>query len=304
VTPQINAISTVLLAATLLFVFASERLASGRMSTRYVWPAVIGLGLLGVFAFGGQGRSAKGGELNLFIWSNYIPDSVVAEFEHRYEAKVNIELYDSNEALLAKLQSGGARYDLIVPSDYMVSIMREQGLLQEIDRNRITNFSNLDPQFVAPPFDPDNRHSIAYLWGTTGIGYRKDKVSGDAWIVQGYNGQIAKAMEENPNIAYVVPKEGCTVSLDNLCIPRNAANPDLAHEFINFILEAGAAADIANLTGYSSPNLAARPLIKKELLTNEAIYPSRQVLERCEFIKEIGETINLYDRLWTEIKSK
>ncbi len=379
VTPEINAISTVLLAVTILLVLVSDRLASGKRSRWTMGVAACGLAALVVFAIGGQGHKAKGGELNVFIWSNYLPDNVIAEFERRHDARINIELYDSNEALLAKLQSGGASYDIIVPSDYMVTVLREQGLLQELNRDVLTNFSNLDPQFVGLPFDSPNQYSLPYMWGTTGIAYRKDKVagpidswaalwdshykdriamlddvretfgaalkrlgksenstdpsevqaaaallaeqkplvkaydsggfdqmllSGDAWIAQAYSGQIAKAITENPSIGYVIPKEGCTIFVDNLCIPRNAPHKELAHEFMNFVLEARTAGDIANATGYSSVNLAARALIRADLLTNEAGYPPRDALERCEFIKELGPAINLYDRLWTEIKSK
>jgi len=379
VTPEINAISTVLLAVTVLLVLVSDRLARGTRSRWNLATAACGLALLLVFALGGHTHVARGGELNVFIWSNYLPDNVIADFESRYQAKINIELYDSNEALLAKIKSGGANYDIIVPSDYMVTVLREQGLLQELDRNTLTNFSNLDPQFVGLPFDSTNQYSIPYMWGTTGIAYRKDKVdspidswaslwdphykdriamlddvretfgaalkfmgvsenstdqqeiraaasllaeqkplvkaydsggfdqmllSGDAWIAQAYSGQIAKAIAENPSIAYVIPKEGCTIFVDNLCIPSNAPHRDLALEFINYVLEAKSAGDIANGTGYSSVNNAARPLIRPELLSNEAGYPPRDAIERCEFIKEIGPTISLYDRLWTEIKSK
>jgi spermidine/putrescine transport system permease protein len=379
VTPEINAISTVLLAVTMMLVVISDRLASGRRSRRTMAAAAFGIAFLVVFALGGQGHKAKGGELNVFIWSNYLPDSVIAEFERRYDAKLNVELYDSNEALLAKLQSGGASYDIIVPSDYMVTVLREQGLLQELNRDLLTNFSNLDPQFVGLPFDPTNQHSIPYMWGTTGIAYRRDKVvgnidswatlwdarykdriamlddvretlgaalkflgksenstdpseveaaarllleqkplvkaydsggfdqmllSGDAWIAQAYSGQIAKAIAENPAIGYVIPKEGCTIFVDNMCIPRNSPHQELAHEFINFVHEARIAAAIANGTGYSSLNLAARSLIRPDLLTNEAAYPPREALERCEFIREIGPMSSVYDRWWTEIKSK
>jgi spermidine/putrescine transport system substrate-binding protein len=122
--------------------------------------------------------------------------------------------------------------------------------------------------------------------------------------VQGYSGQIAKAMVENPLIGYAIPKEGCTRFVDNLCIPRAASNKPLAHEFINFVLEARIAADISNGTGYSTANRAARPLIRPDLLTNEANYPPAEALERCEFITDIGPAINTYDRLWTEIKSR
>jgi spermidine/putrescine-binding protein len=135
-------------------------------------------------------------------------------------------------------------------------------------------------------------------------GFDQLLLSGDAWIVQGYSGQIAKAMTDDELIGYAIPKEGCTRFVDNLCIPRSAANKALAHAFIEFVLEAGIAADIANGTGYSSANRAARGLIRPELLTNEAAYPNREALERCEFITDVGPAISVYDRLWTEIKSR
>ena len=379
VTPEINAISTVLLTATVVLVFVSERLSSGLHSRWTMGFAACGLALLFAFAIGGQSHKARGGELNVFIWSNYLPDNVIAEFERRYDAKLNVELYDSNEALLARLQSGGASYDIIVPSDYMVTVLREQGLLDELNRDVLTNISNLDPQFAGLPYDPANQHSIPYMWGTTGIAYRKDKItgtidswevlwdgrykdriamlddvreafgaalrflgksenstdpseiqaaaallidqkplvkaydsggfdqmllSGDAWVAQAYSGQIAKAIADNSSIGYVIPKEGCTIFVDNMCMPRNSRNKELAQEFINFVLEAKIAADIANGTGYSSVNLAARALIRTDLLTNEAAYPPRDAIERCEFIREIGPAVTVYDRLWTEIKSK
>jgi spermidine/putrescine transport system permease protein len=379
VTPEINAISTVLLIATVLMVFVSDRLVLGRRLRWTLGGMACAFALLVLFAVGGRGHVAKGGELNVFIWSNYLPESVIAEFERRFDAKLNIELYDSNEALLAKLQSGAASYDIVVPSDYMVTVLREQGLLSELNRDLISNISNLDPRFVGLAYDPNNEHSVAYMWGTTGIAYRKDKVgapieswaalwdrrykdrlsmlddvretlgaalkfmgkslnstdpaeleqaarllfeqkplvkaydsggfdqlllSGDVWIAQSYSGQIAKAMMENPLIGYVIPKEGCTIFVDNLCVPRSSRRRELAHAFINFALEPRTAADIANGTGYSSPNFAARGLIRPDLLANEAAYPPREALDRCELIRELGPAIGLYDRLWTEIKSK
>ncbi|MFL6214248.1 MAG: extracellular solute-binding protein [Blastocatellia bacterium] len=379
VTPEINAISTVLLVVTIMLVFVSDRLASGRLSRWNVAAAAAAAALLLLFTFGGHSRTAKGGELNVTIWSNYLPEEVIAEFERRFDAKLNIELYDSNEVLLARLQSGGATFDIIVPSDYMVTVLKAQGLIEEIDRDSITNFSNLDPRFTGLSYDPTNQYSVPYMWGTTGIAYRKDKVtapveswsalwdvhykdrlamlddvretfgaalkmtgrslnstepadvraaadlliqqkpllkaydsggfdqlllSGDVWITQAYSGQIAKAMADNSDIGYVIPKEGCTMFVDNLCIPRAAKNRELAVAFINYLLEAKTAAAIANGTGYSSPNLAARAFIRPELLANEAAYPPREALDRCELIEEIGAAIGLYDRYWTEIKSK
>jgi spermidine/putrescine-binding protein len=135
-------------------------------------------------------------------------------------------------------------------------------------------------------------------------GFDQMLLSGDVWLAQSYSGQIAKAMVENPSIGYVIPKEGCTIFVDNLCVPRSSIRKELAHEFINFVLEAQTAADIANGTGYSSPNAAARKLIRPDLLANEAAYPPREALDRCELIRELGPAISLYDRLWTEIKSR
>jgi spermidine/putrescine-binding protein len=129
-------------------------------------------------------------------------------------------------------------------------------------------------------------------------------LSGDSWIVQGYNGQIVKAAMENPNIAYVIPKEGCTIAVDNLCIPKTAPHADLAHLFINYVLEAPVAAEISNKVIYSTPNLAARALIRPEFANNPALYPPPEALKRCEVIVDIGPAISLYDRAWTEIKSQ
>jgi spermidine/putrescine-binding protein len=135
-------------------------------------------------------------------------------------------------------------------------------------------------------------------------GFDQLLLSGDAWIAQAYSGQIAKAMSENPQIGYVIPKEGCTIFVDNLCIPRGASNRELAHQFINFVMEAKVAGDIANGTGYSTTNLAARGYIKPELLSNEAAYPPVEDRRRCELIVDLGPAISIYDDLWTEIKSE
>ncbi len=92
---------------------------------------------------------------------------------------------DSNEALLEKMQSGVSDYDVIVPSDYMVRILRKQDLLAQLDLAKIPNVKNLTERFRNLPFDPGNQFSIAYDWGTTGIGYNKTKVTDpvDSWAI-------------------------------------------------------------------------------------------------------------------------
>jgi spermidine/putrescine-binding protein len=129
------------------------------------------------------GHSAHPGKLNIYIWTNYLPAEVVAEFERRTGIRVNVDTYSSNEALLDKLQSGVADYDLVVPSDYMLQILVPQRLLLPLDRRRLPRFANLDRRFLDRKFDPGNRCSLPYLWGTTGIGYDRRKVAApvDSW---------------------------------------------------------------------------------------------------------------------------
>src|SRR5262245_44479467 len=135
-----------------------------------------------VSACGGKGDQNEK-RLNLYIWSAYVSDETLAKFEKETGIRVRYDTYDSNEALLEKMQSGVADYDVIVPSDYMVRIMLHQNLLEKIDLNRLPNFKNLSKRFQNLQYDPNNGHSIPFLWGTTGIGYNKTKVTDpvDSW---------------------------------------------------------------------------------------------------------------------------
>jgi spermidine/putrescine transport system substrate-binding protein len=112
---------------------------------------------------------AGGGELYLYIWSEYIPDEVVENFTKETGIKVNISNYDSNEAMYAKIKLAGEGYDLIVPSSDYVGLMRRQDMLLPLDKSKLTNFANLAKKFTDQPFDPDNTFSVPYMWGSTAI---------------------------------------------------------------------------------------------------------------------------------------
>jgi spermidine/putrescine-binding protein len=118
------------------------------------------------------------GDLNFYNWTEYIDPELIAAFEEQYSVDVVEDFYDSNEALLAKLQSG-AVYDLIVPSDYMVGIMIEEGVIAELQREAVPNLDNLDPFFADPAYDPGGVYSAAYQWGTTGLGVNMEVVGED-----------------------------------------------------------------------------------------------------------------------------
>lgn len=108
--------------------------------------------------------------LNLFIWSEYIDPEVVAEFEKQFSCKVVIDLYEDESAMMAKLQSGGASlYDVVVPPDHKVTALIKLKLLAPLRHENIPNLKNLADQFRSPPYDPGNRYTVAYQWGTLGL---------------------------------------------------------------------------------------------------------------------------------------
>jgi spermidine/putrescine transport system permease protein len=379
VSPEINAVSTVLLAATGLLLWGTFLLEQGRPLRVAALPAVLGLAMLAAPFALAPGQAGRGERvLNLYIWSNYIAPETLARFEARHGVRVNVDLYDSNEAMLAKLQAGNAGYDVVCPSDYSLQVLIAQGLLQPLDRTALRHAGNIDPLFLDRPFDPGNRFSMPYFWGTTGIAYHRRRVtepvdswgalwdpryrgrvlmlddpreafmaalkwqghslnttdpvllaeardrliaqkplvraynstnfedvllSGDAWLAQAWNGQIAKAMDQDPDIAYVIPREGGTLFIDNLAIPAGAREAALAHAFIDFTMEPDIAAEICRTMRYSSPNQAAWPLLPADLRNNPAVFPPREVLDRLETVLDVGEATVLFDRLWTEVKT-
>ena len=120
----------------------------------------------------------NGGELNLYNWTDYISPELLKRFTEETGIKVNLDTFDSNETLLAKLQSGGANYDVIVPSDYMVKQMIELGLLEETDPSAFPNGANIKPNFLDVYFDNGRKYTAPYMYGTTGIAYDPTKMGG------------------------------------------------------------------------------------------------------------------------------
>jgi len=116
-------------------------------------------------------------ELNLFAWSEYVPQAVLDQFTAETGIKVNYETYDSNEEMLSKLLGGAANYDLIQPSEYVIESLGKGGKLLALDRAKIPNFKNLDPQHLNRPHDPEQKYSIPYMVGTVGIVVNTEKVT-------------------------------------------------------------------------------------------------------------------------------
>ena len=382
ITPEVNAISTIILLATIPLVFVAQRLERGSMKVRTAMASAGVIFFLMVAPV--VARTWTSGErlpqLNIYIWSSYVSPRVLEGFEREFHCKVNYDLYDSNEALLTKLQAGNVDYDLVVPSDYMVEILIRQGLLARFDKSRMPNaWANSDPRFLGLPFDPHNDYSVPYAWGTTGLAYRADLVkenvdswrvlfdirfagrilllddtrevfgmalkklgyslnstdpdqirqardlllrekplvkgynssnfeqdlaAGDAWIAQAYNGNMTFVMRDEPRIHYVIPREGCTISVDCACLPRHAPHKELAEDFINYFHRPEVAAEFVNDCGFNTPNRYDQKQIDPWLLANPALFPDPASLDRCEFMRDLGPVISLYDQSWTEIKAR
>ena len=114
--------------------------------------------------------------VNVCSWGEYIDTSLIDEFEEKTGIEVNYQTAESNEALYSTLALGGANYDFIVPSDYMISQLIEEGMLQELDYSKIPNFEKIDPRFRNLSYDPENLYTVPYTWGTLGIIYNTTMV--------------------------------------------------------------------------------------------------------------------------------
>lgn len=115
--------------------------------------------------------NASKGTINFYNWGDYIDPELIAEFEAETGYTIIYETFDSNEAMLTKLQQGGTNYDLIVPSEYMVERLKEENLLQKIDLSKIPNRKHIGSRFINMDFDPGNEYTLPYFWGTLGILY-------------------------------------------------------------------------------------------------------------------------------------
>ncbi|MGA0369644.1 MAG: ABC transporter substrate-binding protein [Kiritimatiellia bacterium] len=135
-------------------------------------PLVCGFAALLLFS----GCAEKRPTLHVYIWSDYIEPELISRFEEAHNCRVVMDFYDSNETMYAKLKAGADGYDIIVPSSYMVNIMAEQEMLLPMDHALIPNLKYIDPSYRKFSMDPGMKYSVPYMVGTTGIGYRKDRV--------------------------------------------------------------------------------------------------------------------------------
>ncbi|MBQ6471236.1 MAG: spermidine/putrescine ABC transporter substrate-binding protein [Victivallales bacterium] len=321
---------------------------------------------------------AKKQTLHLFCWADYIAPELIQEFEHANNCRVVYDTFDSNEALLAKLQAGATGYDIIFPSHYVVGILAKSGKLAKIDQSRLAIRKHLDEEVLASLPDKECEYSIPYMMSYTGIGYNnqavknfepswhmfertdlqkratllddKREVIGAAlltlgldpnstkaedlaqakvlinkWIpnvskfeneqykngvasrefnlVMGYSGDMGQVVEENEHVSFIIPREGCLMSCDMLCIPTTAPNVDLAYKFINFIHAPKNAALNVEYTAYLCPNKDCYELLPEEVRKNPAIFIDKEIFQKSRFTADQGENEGVLNQLWQDIKA-
>ena len=189
---------------------------SGCPPRRAFWFACL-VAVAGLMSACGQSPSADSRTsrpvLHYFTWSDYVGPDIIQEFERREQASVVIDTFSSNEELLAKLQSGATGYDVVVPSDFMVAIMIQQGLLSELDQQELPNAGVLEPHLQGLHFDPEGRYSVPYLWGTVGIGYDSAVIAPvpDSWSIlwdPRYKGRISMLNDQREVFGAVLRSMG------------------------------------------------------------------------------------------------
>ncbi|MCA8921322.1 MAG: spermidine/putrescine ABC transporter substrate-binding protein [Planctomycetes bacterium] len=335
-----------------------------------------------------SGSGAGGPEaLNLYIWSEYLDPALVEAFTKETGTPVKVSLFESTEEMLAKLQhaAGTSQYDLVVVANQSVPAMVRLELIQPLDPAKLPHRAGLDPSFRNPPYDPEERYSVPYQWGTVGLLYDAQKhpqlepswavlfdparqvgpfllideardqlgvalkylghsvnstdpeqlkaagelllaakrseaclgfeggVGGKNRVAGGladlavvWNGDANRAIEEAPEgkLAFVVPREGSIGWCDVLVLTREAPNPAAAHAFVDFLLRPENAARLAAYTKYATPVGAAREHLPEADRANPVIYPPDAVRATLESLTDVGDSLPLYDEVWTAVKAR
>ncbi len=333
------------------------------------------------YSFQGQKRSKQ--KVIVYNWGEYLDPEVITMFEEETGIDVIYEEFETNEIMYPKVQSGAIAYDVVCPSDYMIQKMLDNGLLAEINFDNVPNLKNIGQRYMdkSREFDPENKYSVPYCWGTVGILYNKTMVDEpiDSWsilwddkyrdnilmqdsvrdafgvtlkylgyslnstdldelteamnllivqkpLVQAYvidqvrdkmigneaaigviySGEAIYTQNENPDLEYVIPKEGSNIWIDSWVIPKNAEHKENAEAFINFLCRPDIALMNFDYITYSTPNTAARELIEDEDIRSSKIaFPDDSELEHCETFHYLGDEADaVYMDLWNKVKSK
>src|SRR5262245_39342431 len=177
---------------------------------------------LAIAAFAVPSGSLSAEELHIYAWADELPDEIIQDFQKETGIEVTVDTFDSNESLIAKLEAGATGYDLVNPSQYAVQILAKKNLVIELDHSKIANHGNISPVFQNVSYEPGNKYSIPYIWGTTGLAYNSEctgepVTSWKAFWDEKYKGRIY--MLDNMLAAYIA-------ALQYNGFDANSSNPD------------------------------------------------------------------------------
>jgi spermidine/putrescine transport system permease protein len=178
--------------------------------------------ILALIALSGAGSLLAADEVNLFGWSEYIPQEVLDGFTKETGIKVNFETYASNEELLSKLVAGGGNYDLIQPSEYAAELMIRRNMLAKLDKSKLTNLKNIGAEFRGLAHDPKDAFTVPYMTGTVGIVVNTDVVKDE---IKGYR-DVFQAKYKDRLVVLNDNREMVSWVLGYLGLPTNAINAE------------------------------------------------------------------------------
>ena len=180
------------------------------------------LAALAIAAVPSYGQAKKKSVLNLFCWSEYVPQEVIDGFTKETGIKVNVENYDSNEAMMSKLLGGGSKYDLIQPSEYTIESLVKAEKLEELTLANIPNIKNLDPKFTKMPHDPEGKYCVTWMAGTVGIVVNTAKVKEPIkGLKDVFSGKYKKRI-----VVLNDAREIVTWAMNTLSLPINEVTPE------------------------------------------------------------------------------
>jgi len=172
----------------------------------------------------------EGQTLNVYNWTTYIGETTIQDFERLCGVTVNYDNFDTNEQMVARLRQGNPGYDIVFANEYIIPIMIREGLVQEIDLANIPNIENVAERWRGLDFDPENRYTVPYLWGTTGVAYNVEKVGEiNSWEdVFNYDGPVAWIADIRTMFS---------VALKMLGYNPSSTDPDEINEARDYLLE-------------------------------------------------------------------
>jgi len=179
---------------------------------------------------------ARGQEVNVYNWSDYIADNTIADFTAETGIAVNYDVFDSNEIVEARLLAGSSGYDIVVPSGFFLERQIPIGLFQPLDKTLLPNLANLDPAIMAivAEHDPDNAYGVPYMWGTGGLGYNVDaaiaRLGEDSPLLTSYDmlfdPEVVSLFADCGVSLLDAPVEMMAIALNYLGLDPNSESPE------------------------------------------------------------------------------